>query len=194
MYNKLIAGRDAKSGQTLTFEPSALVQLKMCGALQYKPRVFDRGCVVFVKVCPMYADHAHTHAAVASVSAEQQPEGWRFVPDTILPGYQWAPQWVPVRTPTVHWGPINGKGRGWPAHSLTKQCRVQYSSHTAQKHPKHFFFSFFLSGKLGNKSVTFLPRGFHTTARGRKRAHLTVPALQAPPEFHEKTPSEREKE
>ena len=90
---------------------------------------------LFMKASPMYVDHAHTHAAVASVSAEQQPEGWRFVPDTILPGYQWTPQWVPVRTPTVHWGPISGKAVGGPAHSLTQQCRVQYSSHTAQKHP-----------------------------------------------------------
>ena len=44
----------------------------------------------------------------------QQPEGWRFVPDTILLGYQWAPQWVPARTPTVHWGPISGKAVGGP--------------------------------------------------------------------------------
>ena len=81
----------------------------------------------------MYVDRTRTHAAVAAVSAvaaaEQQPEGWRFVPDTILPGYQWAPQWVPARTPTVHWGPISGKAVGGPN-------TVQHSS-TVQKHAKH---------------------------------------------------------
>ena len=58
----------------------------------------------------------------------QQPEGCRFVPDTILPGYQWAPQWVPARTPTVHWGPISGKALGGPN-------TVQHSS-IEQKHGK----------------------------------------------------------
>ena len=110
------------------------LRLEMCGASQYKPnrpkstaRVFDRGGV-FVKACPMYVDRAHTHATVGAVSAvaaaEQQPEGWRFVPDTILPGYQWAPQWVPARTPAVHWGPISGKAVGGPntvQHSSTVQ-------------------------------------------------------------------------
>ena len=66
----------------------------------------------------------------------QQPGSWRFVPDTILPGYQWAPQWVPARTPTVHWGPISGKALGGPN-------TVQHSS-TVQKHCKLFFLSFFL--------------------------------------------------
>ena len=86
-----------------------------------------------MKACPMYVDRAHTHAAVEAVSAvaaaEQQPEGWRFVPDTILLWYQWAPQWVPARTPTVHWGPISGKAVGGPN-------TVQHSS-TVQKHGKH---------------------------------------------------------
>ena len=71
-----------------------------------------------MKACPMYVDRAHTHAAVEAVSAvaaaEQQPEGWRFVFDTILLGYQSAPQWVPAMTPTVHWGPISGKAVGGP--------------------------------------------------------------------------------
>ena len=90
-----------------------------------------------MKACPMYVDRAHTHAAVEAVSAvaavEQQPEGWRFVPDTILPGYQWAPQWVPARTPTVHWGPISGKAVGGPN-------TVQHSRSQCEKHPKHFHF------------------------------------------------------
>ena len=88
---------------------------------------------LFVEACPMFI----THAAVSAVAAaEQQPEGWRFVPDTILPGYQWAPQWVPARTQTVHWGPISGKAVGGPN-------TVQHSS-TVQKHSKRFFpFSLF---------------------------------------------------
>ena len=72
-----------------------------------------------MKACPVYVDRTRTHAA-----AEQQPEGWRFVLDTILPGYQWAPQWVLARTPTVHWGPISGKAVGGPNtvhHSSTVQ-------------------------------------------------------------------------
>ena len=38
MYDKLVAGRDAKSGKTLTFEPLALVQLKIvrCITVQAK--------------------------------------------------------------------------------------------------------------------------------------------------------------
>ena len=69
------------------------------------------------------------HQYNPSFSSEQQPEVWRLVPDTILPGYQWAHQWVPARTPTVHWGPISGKAVGGPN-------TVQHSS-TVQKHGKH---------------------------------------------------------
>ena len=46
-------------------------------------------------------------------------------------------------------GPDQREGRGWPSHSLTQQYRVQYSSHTAQKHGKHFWiflFEIFLFG------------------------------------------------
>ena len=71
-------------------------------------------------------DRTRTHAAVSAVAAaEQQPEGWRFVPDAILPGYQWAPQWVPARTPTVHWGPISKKAVGGPRTQFNTrvQCR-----------------------------------------------------------------------
>ena len=95
-----------------------------------RQRTFDRGGV-FVKACPMYVDRAHTHAA-----AEQQPEGWRFVPDTILTGYQWTPQWVPARTPTVHLGPISGKAVGGPN-------TVQHSSTVRRNTPNIslFFFS-----------------------------------------------------
>ena len=83
-----------------------------------------------MKACPMYVDRPHTHAAVSAVAAaEQQPEGWRFVPDTILPVDQREPHLVPARTPTVHWGPISGKAVGGPNTS-------QHSS-TVQKHGKH---------------------------------------------------------
>ena len=131
----LVVTQKSQSGKSLTFEPSALEQLKMCGASQYKPnrskstaRVFDRGCV-FVKACPMYVDRAHTHATrmqqLQQSQQLQQPEGWRFVLDTILPGYQRAPQWLPARTPTVHWGPISGKAVGGP-------ITVQQSSKRAE--------------------------------------------------------------
>ena len=65
---------------------------------------------------------------LAAQQSEQQPEGWRFVLDTILPGYQWAPQWVPARTPTAHWGPISGKAVGGPGD--------QTAQYTVQKHPQ----------------------------------------------------------
>ena len=92
-------------------------------------------------------DRTRTLAAVSAVAAaEQQPEVWRFVPDTILPGYQWAPQWVPARTPTVHWGPISGKAVGGPN-------TVQHSS-TVQKHGKHGSGAMSIQGKnAGNKST-----------------------------------------
>ena len=41
-------------------------------------------------------------------------KGWRSAPDAILPGHRRAPQWVPARTPTVHWGPVNGEAVGGP--------------------------------------------------------------------------------
>ena len=69
-------------------------------------------------------------------TAEQQPETWRFVPDTILLVYQWAPQWVPARTPTVHWGPISGKAVGGPNYSSAQQ----YSADTRQTCCALFFF------------------------------------------------------
>ena len=83
-----------------------------------------------------------THAAVSAVAAaaEQQPEGWRFVPDTILPGYQWAPQWVPAKTPTVHWGSISGKALGCPNYSSAQQ----YCAEIPQTTIELFMFSLFL--------------------------------------------------
>ena len=84
---------------------------------------------LFVAARSMMVARAHTQPAQCNAAAEQQPEGWRFVPDTILPGYWWAPQWVPARTPTVHWCPISGKAVGGPNHSSAQR--------TVQIHPKH---------------------------------------------------------
>ena len=121
--------------------------------------------------CPMLI--TRTHAVVSTVAAaEQQPEGWRFVPDTILPGYQWAPQLVAARTPTVHWGPISGKAVGGPN-------TVQHSS-TVQKQGRHvflfsFFFSFFpfflffLSSFLPFFLSSFFPFFLFGTSVGAKR-------------------------
>ena len=106
-------------------------RLKMFGASQYKPKSVEMHVTYILMeecVCGSMSnvDRTRTHAAVSAVAAaEQQPEGWRFVPDTILLGYQWAPQWVPARTPTVHWGPNQREGRGWPEHSSTQQYRAE---------------------------------------------------------------------
>ena len=80
----------------------------------------------------------------------QHPEGWRFVPDTILPGYQRAPQWVPVRTPTVHWGPISGKAVGGPLtfFNTAVQSSIQ------QSHGEHGGGAMSIQGKnVGRKST-----------------------------------------
>ena len=74
-------------------------------------------------------DHTRTRAAVSEVAAaKQQPEGWRFVPDTILP-------WVSVGTPVGPGKDTHGtlgadqrEGRGWPEHSSAQQ----YSAETRQ--------------------------------------------------------------
>ena len=122
-------------------------RLKMCGASQYKPnrskstsRTFDRGNV-FVKACPMLIARARIQQLQQSQQL-QQPEGWCFVPDAILPGYQWAPQWVPARTPTVHWGPISGKAVGGPntvQHSSTvqKQGKQKVKTESLKLKPKN---------------------------------------------------------
>ena len=54
----------------------------------------------------------NTGSAVQQQSSSAADEGWRFVPDAILPGHRSAPQWVPARTPTVHWGADSGKAVG----------------------------------------------------------------------------------
>ena len=58
-----------------------------------------------------------------SFGSEQQLEGWRFVPDTILPGYQWAPQLSRQGHPRYTGA---RKGRPWVAHEIRQhstQCR-----------------------------------------------------------------------
>ena len=87
-------------------------------------RAFDRGGVFVIAV-------AH-QLSLQHSQLEQQPEGWRFVPDTILPGNRRAPQWVPARTPTAHWE--------WPE----QQFSTANSADTSQTLIlKKKFFSFF---------------------------------------------------
>ena len=50
-------------------------------------------------------------------SSSAADKGWRFVSDATLRGHRRAPQWVPARTPTVHWGPDSGKAVGGPSRS-----------------------------------------------------------------------------
>ena len=89
-----------------------------------------RGCVCG----SMFNDgrtRMHTAVIAVSVQLQQQSSSQRVGALSLL-GYQWAPQWVPARTPTVHWSPISGKAVGGPN-------TVQHSS-TVQRHGKHFFF------------------------------------------------------
>ena len=88
---------------------------------------------VFVKACPLLIARTRMQqAAIASVSAVAAARGL-----ALCPWYHLA--WVSVGTPVgpgqdTHGtlGPDQREGRGWPAHSLTQQYKVQYSSRTAQ--------------------------------------------------------------
>ena len=52
---------------------------------------------------------------MSTITNEAHPQkGWRFSPDAILSGHRRALQWVAARTPTVHWGPVNGEAVGGP--------------------------------------------------------------------------------
>ena len=62
-------------------------------------------------------------------------KGWHSAPDAILPGHRRAPQWVPARTPTVHWGPNNGEAVGGP-HQPPKGRSGHAMTH-AQVSPTH---------------------------------------------------------
>ena len=56
----------------------------------------------------------NTGSAVQQQCSSAADKGWRFVPDAILPGHRRAPQWVPARTPTEHWGLDSRKAVGGP--------------------------------------------------------------------------------
>ena len=125
MYNKLVAGREAKVAiwtdlnlWTLSsgFDDVRCIIVQAKSVEIHVNVHFTEGVCLWKHV--QCWSHVHTHAEQLQQLHQsqqlQQPEGWRFVLDTILPQYQWAPQWVPVRTPTVHWGPISGKAVGGP--------------------------------------------------------------------------------
>ena len=61
-----------------------------------------------MRVCTISTSQVHYHQHSTTTKA------WRSAPDAILPGHRRAPQWVPARTPTVHWGPNNGEAVGGP--------------------------------------------------------------------------------
>ena len=63
------------------------------------------------------AARVNTGSAVQQQCSSAADKGWCFVPDTILLVHRRAPQWVPARTPTVHWGPDSGKAVGGPSRS-----------------------------------------------------------------------------
>ena len=53
-----------------------------------------------------------TGSAVQQQCSSAADNGWRFVPDAILPGHRRAPKWIEARAPTVLWGPDSGKAVG----------------------------------------------------------------------------------
>ena len=65
-----------------------------------RTRVLDRRSVLG-STCQ---DRLSSAAAVQQQCSSAADKAWRFVPDAILPGHRRAPQWVPARTPTLHWG------------------------------------------------------------------------------------------
>ena len=131
-------------------------RLKMCGATQYNPnrskstlRTFDRGCV-FVAPCSMFIARAHMQQSQQlQQQSSSQREGWRFVPDTILPisghpsgSWQGHPRYTGARS----------AGRPWVA-------RTQFSTAVAvQKHPKTPPDGYMWSrGKITRKQLTSRP-------------------------------------
>ena len=68
------------------------------------------------------------------IATEFQPDGWRFVPDTILPGYQCAPQWVLARTPMVHGGPYAGSPWVGQQTSTTRQDQENDETQATASH------------------------------------------------------------
>ena len=68
------------------------------------------------------AARVNTGSAVQQQCSSAADKGWRFVPDAILPGHRRAPQWVPARTPTVHWGLNSRKAVGGPFGSDSRHA------------------------------------------------------------------------
>ena len=76
-------------------------------------------------LCQKNACMHDVHSTCPLPPTPHNHKGWRSAPDAILPGHRRAPQWVPARTPTVHWGPVNGDGRGWPTTTAQRaKCRT----------------------------------------------------------------------
>ena len=81
-----------------------------------------RLCAWRMRVCTMSTSQVHYRQHSTTT------KGWRSAPDAILSGHPRAPQWIPARTPTVHWGPNNGEAVGGPhqrpkgrsAHAMTR--------------------------------------------------------------------------
>ena len=102
------------------------------------PRVLDRRDV-FGSTCQFRLSSA---AAVQQQCSSAADKGWRFVPDTVLPGHRRVPQWVPARTPTVHWGLKSRKAVGGPFGSA--DTRQTFLLFTFYVYPLlHFTFSSF---------------------------------------------------
>ena len=78
--------------------------------------VFKYWSLTYFKVFCLVA-RVSTGSALQQQCSSAADKGWRFVPDAILPGHPRAPQWVPARTHTVHWGPDSGKAVGGPSRS-----------------------------------------------------------------------------
>ena len=97
-----------------------------------------------------------TGSAVKQQCSSAADKGWRFVPDAILLGHRRAPQWVPARTPTVHWGPDSGEAVGGPSRS---DSRYTANTFATSKHNSFHFqrclpieFSFLQNLKVGKNS------------------------------------------
>ena len=84
-------------------------------------------------------------SSVQCSSSSAAKKGWRSAPDAILPGHRRARQWVPARTPMVHWGADSGETVGGPTSSQ--------QIHGKQSFLKNIFCSFVVFGVfLGGES------------------------------------------
>ena len=95
--------------------------------------------------------------SLQSVSSSSQRFG-SLSPDTILPGYRRAPQWVPARTPTVHWGLVSGKAVGGP---VGQYSTANSAENTSNKNSFLFIiFSSFLLARKNEKKKNQKERTF----------------------------------